>query len=111
MNPLIKTRLVVALCTVVMLPVCTQAANVETQAPTSLSETQLNDRLNNIEHRLQRAKLVVHKLKQEYVKAAEDRKAMEKAGVSEEDVQRIDRQFKHKIATMIDRAIKAINDA
>ena len=111
MKSFLKIRLVVLLCTVMTLPVCAQAADADTQTGTSLSEAELSHRLDEIENRLQRAKLVVHKLKLEYVKAAEDSEAMKKAGISEKEVQHIDRQFKRKVKMMIDRAVEAINDA
>ncbi len=72
---------------------------------------QLLDRLARIEERLARAELVVHKLRQDYLRAMESSENMKQSGLSPEDAERIDREFRRKVEQMIQRAIAEIDGA
>lgn len=76
----------------------------------AFSDEEVTARLNSIEDRLKRAKLVVRKLKHDYLQAMENSDAMKQGGISAEDVERIDTEFKHKVQMMIDQAVEDIND-
>jgi len=66
-------------------------------------------KLNNIEDRLVRAKLVIKKLKHDYLLAIKSEENMADAGMSKADVQLVKREFQHKVENMIDTAVEEID--
>jgi len=73
------------------------------------TNSEIEAKLHNIEDRLKRVKLVVKKLKHDYLLAVKGEQGMAEAGVPEADVKHIQREFKHKVERMIDTAVAEID--
>lgn len=65
-------------------------------------------KMNELEDRARMLKLVMRKLKKEFISAKKNVTAMKKAGMDEADIERIDRAFHHKVKKLINQALKEI---
>jgi len=73
------------------------------------TKAEIEAKLHNIEDRLKRAKLVVKKLKHDYLLAVKSEQGMTDAGVPEADAKHIKYEFRHKVERMIDTAVAEID--
>jgi|UPI000378CB5A hypothetical protein len=85
---------------------------VTTMSQAQASEPASSDieaKLNAIEDRLKRAKLVVKKLKHDYLLAVKSEDNLAGSGMSEEDIKHVKQKFQHKVETMINTAVAEID--
>ncbi|MDQ6978976.1 MAG: hypothetical protein Q9M09_02225 [Mariprofundaceae bacterium] len=92
---------------VAALPVTVPTMGQAQAAETTTSE--MEAKLNAIEDRLRRTKLVIKKLKHDYLLAVKSEQDMADSGMAKEDVKHVEREFKHKVEQMIDTALEEIN--
>jgi len=70
----------------------------------------LEEKLMGIESRLKRARLIIKKLKHDYLFAVKSNQIMRDEGLAEADVDQIEREFKKKVEKMIEVAMYAMDD-
>ncbi len=84
--------------------------NHEGNAFAAEADIVLEEKLIGIESRLRQARLIIKKLKHDYLLAVKSNQMMRDEGLAEADINQIEREFKKKVEKMIEVAMDAMND-
>jgi len=74
------------------------------------AEVSFEAKMNAIEDRARMLKLVIRKLKKEFIGAKMNMEAMKQKGMDPKDIERIERAFNHKVNKLIERTLKEISE-